>query len=106
MSWKWGLWASGWDLVTGKPIPDISAVFPDHYDRKRIMLLIFIAPIPYLLCLYCVKGAFLLFYLQLFPKKLPKLRIALYVTIVLVITGFIVTMSLNLFWCLPIKNNW
>ncbi|RSL49053.1 hypothetical protein CEP54_012621 [Fusarium duplospermum] len=45
-------------------------------------------------------------YLQLFPAFMKKLRLALYIAIGYCVSGYLVSMSVQLFLCWPIEGNW
>ncbi|KAM5344451.1 hypothetical protein ACJ41O_012987 [Fusarium nematophilum] len=56
--------------------------------------------------LYCAKLALLATYCQLFPPFMKILRWALFGTVVYTVSGFVVTLSVQLFLCWPIPQNW
>ena len=56
--------------------------------------------------LYMCKAAILSFYLQIFPTLMYSCRRVLWIVIAYTSIGFIVSLSLNAFLCLPIRRNW
>ena len=60
----------------------------------------------YYLTMYFVKFAMIIFYYELIPPCLPKLRIATHVALVLSIIGITSTVLLKLLYCQPIWTNW
>ncbi|KAL0632173.1 hypothetical protein Q9L58_008966 [Maublancomyces gigas] len=60
----------------------------------------------YLFTLWLVKAAFIQFYFEIFPYIKKWLRVALWITTVWTISGFIVVFFMMLFWCHPRSLSW
>ncbi|KAM5387037.1 hypothetical protein ACJZ2D_000330 [Fusarium nematophilum] len=68
--------------------------------------IIYASTFPFFTALYFCKFAFLATYHQLFPVFMRPLRWALYITMAYCITGYLVSVSVQLFLCWPIEGNW
>ncbi|KAJ4318418.1 hypothetical protein N0V84_006841 [Fusarium piperis] len=75
-------------------------------EMKKARQLIWAGGFLFYMSLYCAKLALLCTYCQLFPRFLTSLRYALYGTIVYTVSGYLVTISIQLFLCWPIPQNW
>ncbi|EMT74498.1 hypothetical protein NOF04DRAFT_14019 [Fusarium oxysporum II5] len=64
------------------------------------------AMFPFLTTFYLCKASLLAVYLQLFPTFMKTRRILLWITIAYCAAAYIVTISLQLFLCLPVWRNW
>ncbi|EEU33867.1 uncharacterized protein NECHADRAFT_82305 [Fusarium vanettenii 77-13-4] len=75
-------------------------------EVEFITRMIWSSVFPFFTSLYFCKFALLATYLQLFPRFMKKLRVALYVAIAYCVSGYLVSMSVQLFLCWPIEGNW
>ncbi|KAF4487323.1 Satratoxin biosynthesis SC1 cluster protein 4 [Colletotrichum fructicola Nara gc5] len=78
----------------------------DPAKVEHVRKLIWVTIFPFFSALYFCKFALLATYLQLFPPFMTVLRKMLYATIVYCVSGYIVSISLQLFLCWPIERNW
>ncbi|WAO91473.1 Hypothetical protein NCS54_00894600 [Fusarium falciforme] len=96
--------------VKGALHPDIDYTLinwkVDVTEVEFITRMIWSSVFPFFTSLYFCKFALLATYLQLFPRFMKKLRVALYVAIVYCVSGYLVSMSVQLFLCWPIEGNW
>jgi hypothetical protein len=56
--------------------------------------------------LYFAKFSLLALYYDLISIAFTKLRIALHIITIYVVIGCIITCCFDLFWCIPISDNW
>ncbi|CAI0642955.1 unnamed protein product, partial [Colletotrichum noveboracense] len=77
----------------------------DPAKLEHVRKLIWVTIFPFFSALYFCKFALLATYLQLFPPFMTVLRKMLYATIVYCVSGYIVSISLQLFLCWPIERN-
>ncbi|KAM6517604.1 hypothetical protein FSOLCH5_008571 [Fusarium solani] len=96
--------------VKGALHPDIDYTLinwkVDVTEVEFITRMIWSSVFPFFTSLYFCKFALLATYLQLFPRFMKKLRVALYVAIAYCVSGYLVSMSVQLFLCWPIEGNW
>ncbi|KAI8648576.1 hypothetical protein NCS57_01468900 [Fusarium keratoplasticum] len=96
--------------VKGALHPDIDYTLinwkVDVTEVEFITRMIWSSVFPFFTSLYFCKFALLATYLQLFPRFMKKLRVALYVSIAYCVSGYLVSMSVQLFLCWPIEGNW
>ncbi|KAJ4205952.1 hypothetical protein NW759_014429 [Fusarium solani] len=96
--------------VKGALHPDIDYTLinwkVDVTEVEFITRMIWSSVFPFFTSLYFCKFALLATYLQLFPRFMKKLRVALYVAIAYCLSGYLVSMSVQLFLCWPIEGNW
>ncbi|KAK2764111.1 hypothetical protein CKAH01_15850 [Colletotrichum kahawae] len=78
----------------------------DPGKLEHVRKLIWVTIFPFFSALYFCKFALLATYLQLFPPFMTVLRKMLYATIAYCVSGYIVSISLQLFLCWPIERNW
>ncbi|KAH0431004.1 nacht and ankyrin domain protein [Colletotrichum camelliae] len=78
----------------------------DAAKLEHVRKLIWVTLFPFFSALYFCKFALLATYLQLFPPFMTVLRKMLYATIAYCVSGYIVSMALQLFLCWPIERNW
>ncbi|KAL6362166.1 hypothetical protein LRP88_04243 [Fusarium phalaenopsidis] len=96
--------------VKGALHPDIDYTLinwkVDVTKVEFITRMIWSSVFPFFTSLHFCKFALLATYLQLFPRFMKKLRVALYVAIAYCVSGYLVSMSVQLFLCWPIEGNW
>ncbi|RTE74409.1 hypothetical protein BHE90_011144 [Fusarium euwallaceae] len=96
--------------VKGALHPDIDYTLinwkVDVAEVEFITRMIWSSVFPFFTSLYFCKFALLATYLQLFPRFMKKLRLALYIAIAYCVSGYLVSMSVQLFLCWPIEGNW
>ncbi|EPS38484.1 hypothetical protein H072_7780 [Dactylellina haptotyla CBS 200.50] len=83
-----------------------SEVIPDPATRMSALKIRFASYFPYLLELWGVKLSLLALYYTLITDQLPKLRLALHCVTGYTVATLIISIFLNLFWCVPISRNW
>ena len=98
-------------LYDGKIQEHATEFGPEHglatYEDTVVALkLIYVEISFYYTEMYCVKWAMIAFFYELFPKGLRKLRIALHITLVLSVVGWLSSVTYKLFGCQPIESNW
>ena len=102
-----GLWDPKLDFKGGKE-PD----FPNLVSKEKLPdvvkgMKILYASVPiFYTGFFAVKFAFLLQYYDYFPPFRRRLRLALNSLCVVVLVGYIVSLVLNIFYCLPVERNW
>lgn len=82
--------------------------YPLHrcFPAENIEQHMYISSYFYLLTLWLVKAAFIQFYFEIFPYIKKWLRVALWITTVWTVSGFIIVFFMMLFWCHPRSLSW
>ncbi|KAH6689676.1 hypothetical protein F5X68DRAFT_230291 [Plectosphaerella plurivora] len=78
----------------------------DIKKMEHVTKLIWMGALAFFTSLYFCKFALLATFMQLFPRSMKALRIALYVTTAFCGCGYIITMASHIFICWPIEGNW